>query len=158
MISTTNWLVNVDKRLTLKQVIPHIKYLQEKKQNSSHKNKDAKNYFTCNDTSIKNLGFIEFTNIIYRKKRITNIIAEETSKTVLYFTSLDDIKMNIYHSDINGVINDLQDLITSKNTNLSINLCFNGNLIFQDYISFKSKLSKLKKVTIQISKEEFISN
>ncbi|MGB5420208.1 MAG: hypothetical protein WBN21_15385, partial [Algibacter sp.] len=34
LISTTNWLINVDKRLTLKQVIPHIKYLQDKKANS----------------------------------------------------------------------------------------------------------------------------
>ena len=42
LIGTTNWLVNVDKRLTLKQAIPHIKYLQDKKDNSSHKNKNAK--------------------------------------------------------------------------------------------------------------------
>ena len=30
LISTTNWLINVDKRLTLKQAIPHLKFLQEK--------------------------------------------------------------------------------------------------------------------------------
>ncbi len=43
LISTTNWLVNVDKRLTLKQAIPHIKFLQEKKRNSKmHKNESAK--------------------------------------------------------------------------------------------------------------------
>ena len=29
MISTTNWLVNIDKRLTLKQILPHLKYLQD---------------------------------------------------------------------------------------------------------------------------------
>ena len=28
LIGTTNWLVNVDKRLTLRQAIPHIQYLQ----------------------------------------------------------------------------------------------------------------------------------
>ena len=43
LISTTNWLINVDKRLTLKQVIPHIQFLQEKKKNSSHKNEVSKN-------------------------------------------------------------------------------------------------------------------
>ncbi len=32
MISSTNWLVNIDKRLTLKQVLPHLQYLQEKRQ------------------------------------------------------------------------------------------------------------------------------
>ncbi len=65
LISTTNWLVNVDKRLTLRQVIPHIKFLQSKKKSSNHKNEKAKNYFTCHDLSQNNLGFLEFTNVIY---------------------------------------------------------------------------------------------
>lgn len=65
LISTTNWLVNVDKRLTLKQAIPHIKFLQDKKKSSSHKNEKAKNYFTCHDLSKNNLGFLEFTEINY---------------------------------------------------------------------------------------------
>ena len=66
LISTTNWLVNVDKRLTLKQAIPHIKFLQDKKRDAKmHKNENAKNYFTCNDTSIGDLGFIEFTDVSF---------------------------------------------------------------------------------------------
>ena len=66
LISTTSWLVNVDKRLTLEQAIPKIKYLQDKKRNAKiHKNEAAKNYFTCNDLSRKNLGFIEFTDVYY---------------------------------------------------------------------------------------------
>ena len=48
MISTTNWLVNIDKRLTLKQILPHLQYLQEKRRGDGiHKNENAKNYFTC---------------------------------------------------------------------------------------------------------------
>ncbi|MBO6880616.1 hypothetical protein [Winogradskyella sp.] len=66
LIGTTNWLVNVDKRLTLKQAIPHIQYLQDKRKKASmHKNEDAKNYFTCNDTSMGSLGFVEFTDVNY---------------------------------------------------------------------------------------------
>src|SRR5690606_34637928 len=66
LISTTNWLFNVDKRLMLKQSIPQIKLLQEKRRNAQlHKNESARNYFTCNDTSKKTLGFIDFTDVIY---------------------------------------------------------------------------------------------
>ena len=73
LIITTNWLVNVDKRLTLRQAIPHIKFLQDKKRNAKmHKNEDAKNYFTCNDMSIGNLGFLEFTDVNYAKKDSSN--------------------------------------------------------------------------------------
>jgi hypothetical protein len=69
LIGTTNWLVNIDKRLTLRQAIPHIKFLQDKKRNAEmHKNEDAKNYFTCNNKSINNLGFVEFTDLVYHFK------------------------------------------------------------------------------------------
>ena len=37
LISTTNWLVNVDKRLTLKQAIPHIKINVHKAFYQAHK-------------------------------------------------------------------------------------------------------------------------
>ncbi len=36
LIGTTNWLINVDKRLTLKQAIPKIIYLQNKKRNAKY--------------------------------------------------------------------------------------------------------------------------
>ena len=31
-----------------------------------HKNENARNFYTCNDTSIKNLGFIDFTEVYYK--------------------------------------------------------------------------------------------
>lgn len=67
LISTTNWVVNVDKRLTLKQAIPNTKFLQEKNKNAGHKNENAKNYFTCHDINNNNLGFVEFTDVVYKQ-------------------------------------------------------------------------------------------
>ena len=144
LISTTNWLINVDKRLTLKQVIPHIKFLQDKKGNSSHKNENARNYFTCNDTSKKNLGFIEFTDVIYDTEQqqflmevkdtllikpitfnlngaifILNPSAEPYLKKSSKYQLIDDLKM----LDSIGHI---------------ISLRFNENISFQDYITYKS--------------------
>jgi len=167
LISTTNWLVNVDKRLTLKQVIPHIKSLQEKKSNSSHKNKKSKNYFTCNDTSKKNLGFVEFTDVIYTEKRIVNILADNHlvpyNTLIIYFESLESMKIisffdkiNITHSNIQKLNNDIISL--SKKENTTIKLCFDKNLTFKNYILIKSVLLHLINKEISISKEEFISN
>ena len=152
LISTTNWLVNVDKRLMLKQVVPHIKFLQEKKSNSSHKNKNAKNYFTCNDTSRNNLGFIEFTDVAYHEEPAGE-----------YFTKTSNIPKNIrfsiiYHSLENIEIMGFTDYLISKKTKQSdlifelkklitqdmkaeIVLNFNQLLNFQDYISLKSSIS-----------------
>ena len=97
LISTTNWLINIDKRLTLKQAIPHIKYLQEKKANSSHKNENAKNYFTCNDISRKNLGFIEFTDVVYKNESLGNYsgifsgFEDSNNSTAIAFQKNDEI-------------------------------------------------------------------
>lgn len=169
LISTTNWLVNVDKRLTLKQAIPHIKFLQEKKANSSHKNENAKNYFTCNDRSIKNLGFIEFTNVIYQKKRIVNILADQKSQNdiglVIHVESMEDIKISSFFNTVDLLNSNIHELIEnivyiSREQNDSINLilCFDENLPFQDYILIKSFLLQLDKENIKISNNEFISD
>ena len=45
-IGTTNWVFNVDKRLSLKVVIPEIIKLQEKREKAQfHKNEAAVNFF-----------------------------------------------------------------------------------------------------------------
>ena len=169
LISTTNWLVNVDKRLTLKQVIPHIKFLQEKKGSSSHKNEKAKNYFTCNDTSRKNLGFIEFTDVVYQYMRIVNLLAEENStpsnNLVLRFTSLEDIKISSFFDKANLTVLDISELnnyiktLSVKTSNkMKLILHFNKEASFQNYITVKSLLLKLGLKNVSISKLEFISN
>ncbi|MEP5339631.1 MAG: hypothetical protein ABJL44_00255 [Algibacter sp.] len=168
LISTTNWLINVDKRLTLKQVIPHIKYLQEKKQNSSHKNKDAKNYFTCNDTSRKDLGFIEFTSINYHKEKPkfiplnTSDLNYSPNVTSIHF----DLNKNISITNRNRIkfdfevnkkklLNELKQIDSIKGR---IILFFSNDILFQDYINYKYLLSKNDFKHLTISPEEYLFN
>ncbi|WOD42458.1 hypothetical protein [Hwangdonia lutea] len=166
LIVTTNWLVNVDKRLTLKQVIPYIKFIQEKKRNSSHKNEKAKNYFTCNDTSRKNLGFIEFTDVFYHNDSATDYFSKKSDLQ----TSEPSIGINVDLNNNITIINPESDpfIIQTNKENLisdlkktpanikMVFLNFNSALTFQDYISFKSLISSLKNKSIHISNNEFI--
>lgn len=167
LISTTNWLINVDKRLTLKQAIPHLKFLQEKKQNSSHKNKEAKNYFTCNDISRKNLGFIEFTGVVYHEepsfdyfKKISDIKVFQDNMITLYFDP--DNKVMISNSksgplSMQTTRNEFIDVIKKNDSIKSIvYLNLNKVLSFNDYITIKSKFLNLNSEHIQIDKNEFI--
>lgn len=176
LIVTTNWLVNVDKRLTLKQVIPHIQFLQEKKRNSSHKNENAKNYFTCNDTSRKNLGFIEFTPIKYEtltdKLVLSFIQPIKTKKSYRLDAShhahstlsiIIDKDRNINFGDEIVTINQLSDKLDVfvKEYNFlgfSLDYFFDKNLTFQDYISIKSQLNSLKSEVISFGYTEYIIN
>ncbi|TYA92175.1 hypothetical protein [Seonamhaeicola marinus] len=171
LISTTNWLVNVDKRLTLKQAIPHIKFLQEKKANGAHKNENAKNYFTCHDTSRNNLGFLEFTNLEYTEGGIFSNY-ENYSKVSDLRSLKNQISINFNSSNIarilnmesdsasqkivkSELINRLKQIDSSKNR---IYLVFNSSLLFQDYISFKELISKADIKNAKISNKESIYN
>ncbi len=172
LIITTNWLVNVDKRLTLGQAIPKIKFLQEKKRNAElHKNEDAKNYFTCNDTSINNLGFVEFTDLVYHFKEKdreqygpksesvydqikSNIeICELHIKTLNNMTLYINLKTKIGLS-IDSVVSFLQNEYESYSCKILLNL--DSEITFQDYMTIKSELLKLKAKKIIIETDEFI--
>lgn len=171
LIISTNWLVNVDKRLTLRQAIPSILMLQEKKRDAKmHKNEAAKNYYSCNDTSIKNLGFIDFTDVIYHNRIDADIVESqgiyetfpsETSNHVLsiLFKSNDSITINASHTTKKEFINRLKYMDSIQNKIMGIAyLKFNENLTFQDYISYKSMLSKIKLKHTTISDDEYIFN
>lgn len=168
LIGTTNWLVNVDKRLTLKQAIPHIQYLQDKRKKASmHKNEAAKNYFTCNDTSIKNLGFLEFTDVNYNEIELSNFWIRvrhlwSDNSIALTFKSLNEIKVD-YNIEKNHSYN-IMDMnkalkfINKNSTNYTIKLFLNFNhcISFQNYILIKSELQKIESDKIIIESNEFI--
>lgn len=167
IISTTNWLVNIDKRLTLGQVIPKIVVLQDKKRNAEvHKNENSKNYFTCNDISIQNLGFLEFTKIIYKMNSILPNVSSDyynskEKRIILDFRTPNDIKFVTLYNDsifkkstIKTLKNDLESL--PKETVYDLVLSINDQLTFQDYITFKSTLSKIKAPNVTINENEFI--
>ena len=170
LISTTNWLVNIDKRLTLKQVIPQIIFLQEKKRSSSHKNNIAKNYFTCNDLIKKNLGFIEFTNAVYHQEPFLDFVSVNSNldfskKMKIDFNSSKEIYAEFPLFDISATVLNESNFIkyiksTSDNQTegFGIILSFNENLTFQEYITFKSMLGTLGLKNVSISYHEFIFN
>ena len=163
LIISTNWLVNVDKRLTLEQALPSIIKLQEKKRNATmHKNEKARNYYTCNDTSIKNLGFIDFTDVEYineNEEGISNKPIKEDNKIIdIMCFSLDKIKISIDNKTILSDYSQLKKLLqTEINQEGSyIVLGFKKTLLFQDYISLKSIIKTFETENTEISNNEFI--
>lgn len=167
VISTTNWLVNIDKRLTLGQVIPKIIQLQDKKRNAElNKNENSKNYYTCNDTSIQNLGFLEFTPIIYKMNSVLPNVSSDYANSkekriILDFKTPNDIKFVAIYNDsviqnstIKTLKNDLETMI--KEIDYDLILRMDDQLTFQDYITFKATLSNLKLPNVTVNENEFI--
>lgn len=180
LIGTTNWLVNVDKRLTLRQAIPHIQYLQDKRKKASmHKNEAAKNYFTCNDTSIKNLGFLEFTDLnfltdetpfsvygqvsqlyddrIYLYPKIKNEESTHGQRLIVEISEGSGIDLELKRFFLFELTKYLESFHTkSSKEYLEVVLLLDKKLTFQDYISIKSELAKLENDKIIIHTNEFI--
>jgi hypothetical protein len=171
LIISTNWLVNVDKRLKLRQAIPSIQILQEKKRDAKmHKNEAAKNYYSCNDTSIKNLGFIDFTDVIYHNGIDRDIVEnytlydntptkESTHLMSILFQANDSITINSAHTTKSEFIQKLKLMDSIQNKIMGVvYLKFNENLSFQDYITYKSMVSEIKLKHTTISDDEYIFN
>ncbi|QQY82076.1 hypothetical protein JJL45_14285 [Tamlana sp. s12] len=160
LIVSTNWLINVDKRLSLKQVIPKIKFLQDKKNNSSHKNENARNYYTCHDLSRKTLGFIDFTDVVYT---IEDSISNTTRHQIIVrFDNNDNITVDQNDKAIENIKSNSDDLFSDLNkiytTGSTITLCFHEDLSFQDYIDYKTLFQNKNSRPLKFSKKEFLYN
>ena len=139
-IISTNWILNIDKRLPLRLVIPEVMKLQTKKrEEKAHKNEKAENYYSYADTIGKNLAFIPFTNVFYKMEKPTIL------KDLLYFNA-------------NGVIKYNSEVITKKKlAEVLINIllkdkiifCYDENMSYGEYIYNKVFIESLK-----VTKEE----
>ena len=154
MISTTNWLVNIDKRLTLKQLLPHLQYLYEKRHGDGmHTNENAKNYFTCFNPDTENLAFIEFTNTNYTSD--VPSMQMEDKKQYVKITS--NGKVEPYNNT--GVSYESFTTFLSEIQNQNeIVLVLSGQLSMQAYINLKSAIASNKNMDVIISTTEFIFN
>ena len=164
VISTTNWLVNVDKRLTLKQAMPHIDYLQNKRKKAGiHKNAAARNYFSCSNPDIQNLSFIDFTEVNYSIKGKSETDSDTTTWRVVVENPN---TIQIISPENKVAKTHMTDLVDSIKTSFAshqdkkqeLSFSFNENLTFQDYIDCKSNQIKLDIDGFTISKTEIIYN
>ena len=162
MIGTTNWLVNIDKRLTLNDLVPHLKFLQEKRSKAGmHKNENARNYFTCFNPEQKNLSFIDFTDIIFEDNQARIVLDSDTSDTKIHLKTSKDIDVTPFNgskfkTEFSLLENAIQTMIDSSSATIDIQLLFDANVQYQDYITLKSILLNLDSDRIHISNNELI--
>jgi hypothetical protein len=145
-IISTNWILNVDKRLPLRLVIPKIMKLQEKKrEEKAHKNEAAQNYYSYADSVGKNLAFIAFTNVYYKteKPKIGDFIL---------FTKNNEIKVNKEFVRKEQLKKYLAALAVD-NPNDYI-FCFEKEMSFGSYIQHKIFMESLSEK--KNSSEEFV--
>jgi hypothetical protein len=143
-IITTNWILNIDKRLSLRLVIPEVMKLQQKKrEEKEHRNELALNYYSYADSIGKNLAFIPFTQVYYKMEK-------PKSGVEVYFDKNNKILVDNKEVDIN----DLEKYIKQNFPNEDVFYCFDKNMLFDNYINLKIFLRNIEWKFI--SNQEFV--
>jgi len=143
-IITTNWILNIDKRLSLRLVIPEVMKLQQRKrEEKEHRNELALNYYSYADSIGKNLAFIPFTQVYYKMEK-------PKSGVEVYFDKNDKILVG------NKVIakNDLENYIKQNAADKDVFYSFDKNMLFDNYIKLKIFVRSIEWKFI--SNQEFI--
>jgi hypothetical protein len=145
-ISSTNWILNIDKRLPLRLVIPEVMKLQEKKRNSAHKSDKAENYYSYADSIGKNMAFLSFTKVVYKMEK------PKSGCFLIYFKKGNELvlvnKTLIKKEEVLDYVYSINHAIQPK-----ILFLFDKNMSFQEYIQNKILIRKLDSYNDEVPKE-----
>ena len=146
-IISTNWILNVDKRLPLRLAIPEIMKLQQKKrQEKAHKNEKAENYYSYADTIGKNLAFIPFTNVYYTigEPAAGNMIIRFKKRNDLVKVGDKVIQKSELVNYVYSIAHKVQPIIF---------LVFDKNMSYEEYIQIKILVRKFDSYNDEVPKE-----
>ncbi|TDE28541.1 hypothetical protein E0I61_11680 [Flavobacterium ranwuense] len=146
-IISTNWILNVDKRLPLRLAIPEIMKLQQRKrEEKAHKNEKAENYYSYADTIGKNVAFIPFTNVYYR------IDKPLSGGFIFYFKKDSDLvlinNIQIKKSEVLNYVYSFNFAINPR-----IELVFDKNMSFEEYLQIKILTRELDTFNKEVPEE-----
>lgn len=123
LITSTHWVFNIDKRLSLFEVGKEIVALQEKKNSPSlHKNPDSRNFFSVADMTEKKLKLLEFTKTQFSLHSKENQKPENALNT--------------------EALKNLSENIENKQNNPIETISVQGNVSFQDFIVFLQSIQE----------------
>ncbi|MGQ7944568.1 hypothetical protein [Flavobacterium sp. WC2509] len=149
-IITTNWILNIDKRLPLRLVIPEVMKLQQKKrEEKEHRNEKAENYYSYADSIGKNLAFLPFTKVYYKMEK-------PTVGVIVFFDKSNTISVNnviVKNKELQNYLNSLPSDKPNK-----ILFCFDKKMSYGTYIQNKIFIQSLKflRPDLNLTNVEFI--
>ncbi len=149
-IITTNWILNIDKRLPLRLVISEVVKLQWKKRSEvAHKNEKAENYYSYADSIGKNMAFLPFTKVYYKMRK-------SKSGVIIFFDKKNQISVNDLMIKKDKLESFLNEYIVRKGINLQFS--FSKDLSYGNYIQDKIFIQSLKFPfpDLNLTNEEFI--
>ncbi|WP_240622558.1 hypothetical protein [Flavobacterium crocinum] len=143
-IISTNWILNIDKRLPLKSVIPQVMKMQDKKRNEKmHQNEESENYYSYADSIGKNLAFLPFTKVFYKMER-----PSKGSFVVYFKKGKQQVFMMNKEIKITEILKQFYSIKFERVPDLVF--LFDKNMSYEEYLQYKILLQK--EVTYNLDK------
>jgi len=154
VISTTNWIFNIDKRLPLKKIVPLIQQMQkEHAKITIHSVDGVFNYYSYADTIGKHYSFIKFTTKFSIGKPQFEPSKNEKNIDLIFYKK----KFTINNLSFNyPLLANKLDSISRDSITHTLNLAFQNNLDFQNYLTIKLFIEKIKNQFTNFNKKEII--
>jgi hypothetical protein len=166
-ISTTHWIYNIDKRLPLKAIIPSIIKLQDKHANSMHSEKGMFDYFSYSDTISKKISLLKFDGVTFETIDVLskNFLEENAANHPNYHNiqlvfNQNKVLINAVETAQSNFKNDLLAFLKlpDEGKQPMLHLNFNRNLLYQDYLFYRTIINNLSDENILVNKNEIIFN
>ena len=154
-ISGTHWVINIDKRLVLKDVFPILEKIRKKRlKKSPHSSEGMHNYLSYSDIKSEKLSFLEIDNQHYFLK--DSVVTDSSYNNINVLFTADNVIIKNDTIDKLLFKANFLDIITKEATDKKplLHLIFDRMLTYQDYIYYKSILNNIQPNSFSISKME----
>lgn len=152
IISTTNWIFNIDKRFPMRKIVPEIIRLQNRK--GSHKGEaQVENYYSYADSIGKNMAFVPFTNVVYTLGKQKDFADQGKVSLVLKLDKHNKVTAN----GVPMTLAQFPEAVTNlyPDQPVVVFLHFDQNLLYQDYVAAKIIISGWKLKNVEFSNKEY---
>jgi len=154
-ISTTHWIINIDKRLTLKEVIPAFQIIKKKRAKKNiHSVEGLRDYLSYSNTLDEQISVFPIDKIQYiflSKKEIKKLNKNKICNTIVSF-SPDEIIVDKVKYTPKEWNKTLFDSITSG----CIQLQYNQHLTYQEYMTYRLSITGFLNKSVQLENTEYV--
>ncbi len=154
-IGTTHWVINIDKRLPLSEVVPAFHYIKNKRSGKSiHSVEGMQNYFSYSDTKNEKIALFPIDSInflVQTKDELAKLEQEDMCDYIIEFSN-NAIWLNEHRIPTESWESlELDSLSQGK-----IQLHFDENLSYQDYLYYRLTLNEKLSTGVSLEKTEFV--
>lgn len=142
-ILNTHWIFNIDKRLPMKKVVPHLIEMHKNRiKDSMHKKEGMQNYFSYADTALEQISLRLFSpiNFVDRKPEYKDSKLLDSCLTEIEIMG-DSVKIKNKTIALSGLNSLLSEQVCDSAKTPSVRLSYSESLAFQYYLQTKVYLS-----------------